>query len=127
MSFEFEPSLILTFTLLVDLKYTAVCEYGTAQLRCPINTKIVIVKADFGRNKHSSVCNDYFYEGNCTSLEDTTEKMRIYCGNRQTCDQYVDGDIFTDNCFGNTKLLRVWYQCIGDGMNLWNIFLKIYI
>jgi hypothetical protein len=101
---------------LVDLKYAAVCEYSTVQLRCPINTKIVIVKADFGRNKYSSVCNDFYYDGNCTSREDTTEKMRNFCGNKQTCDQLVTGDIFTDNCFGVVKLLRVWYQCVGDGI-----------
>ncbi len=49
-------------------------------------------------------------------VEDTTEKMINLCGNKQTCDQLVTSDIFTDKFFGIVKLLRVWYQCVGDGI-----------
>ena len=41
--------------------------------------------------------------------------MKDLCGNKQNCDQFVNGDIFPDNCNGHTKILRVWYQCVGDG------------
>jgi hypothetical protein len=66
------------------------------QLRCDAGTKFLIVKADFGRDKYLSACGDYFYDGNCTSVVATT--------------------VFPDPCYGQPKLLRVWYQCIGDGM-----------
>jgi hypothetical protein len=101
--------------VLVDLLYATVCEYSTIQLRCGTGTKIVIIKADFGRDKYSSVCGEYYYDGNCTSKDDTTQIMKDICGNKQNCDQFVNTDIFPDNCSGHTKILRVWYQCVGDG------------
>ena len=41
--------------------------------------------------------------------------MRNLCGNKQNCDQLVNSDIFPEACVGQTKILRVWYQCVGDG------------
>ena len=84
-------------------------------MRCGTGTKIVIVKADFGRDKYSSVCGDYFYDGNCTSREGTEELMTNLCGNKQNCDQFVSTATFPDFCPNEKKILRVWYQCVGDG------------
>ena len=40
--------------------------------------------------------------------------MKNLCGNKQNCDQYVDTPTFPDFCYGHQKILRVWYQCVGD-------------
>ena len=75
----------------------------------------MIIKADFGRDKYSTACGGYFYDGNCTSLVTTTEILRNLCGNKQTCDVVPTIEIFSDPCPDVGKLLRVWYQCVGDG------------
>ena len=85
------------------------------ELRCDIGTKIVILKADFGRDKYSTVCDNEYYDGNCTSRVQTEEVLTKLCGNKQNCDIVVNIDTFTDPCPYVTKLLRVWYQCVGDG------------
>ena len=105
------------------MKYAAGCEdvpnyQEKVELRCDSGTKIVIVKADYGRDKYSSVCGDFFYEGNCTARTDTEELLKNLCGNKQNCDVVANPDVFPDSCPGVRKLLRIWYQCVGDGKNL---------
>ena len=96
-------------------------------MKCSVGTKIVIVKADFGRNKYSPVCGDYYYDGNCTSTQDTTQIMKNLCGNQQTCRVNINVPTFPDLCYGIIKILRVWYQCVGDGKLKWQlaILLKV--
>jgi hypothetical protein len=97
-----------------DLKYSAVCEGSTIKLRCDAGTNIVIVKADFGRDKYSSVCGEYYYDGNCTSRIETEEILRNLCGNKNTCDVVASTATFQDNCSGEQKILKAWYQCVGS-------------
>jgi hypothetical protein len=101
--------------LTVGLKYATVCQNSTIQLRCEINSKIVIVKSDFGRDKYSASCGNINYEGDCSSRVNTEELMKTLCGNKQNCDQFVSTPMFPDLCPIETKILRVWYQCVGDG------------
>jgi hypothetical protein len=103
------------------VKYAAECENwpsnaNPVKLRCDAGTQILIIKADFGRDKYSSVCNDYFYDGNCTSVVATTEIFKNLCGGKQNCDVTPSLDIFPDPCFNQEKILKVWYQCIGEGI-----------
>ena len=84
-------------------------------LTCEAGRKIVIVKADFGRDKYSIACDDKYYDGNCTSRLDTEETLKNLCGNKQTCEVSTSPDNFPDPCPYVTKILRVWYQCVGDG------------
>ena len=102
------------------MKYAAECEDWPSnarpvQLRCETGTKLLVLKADFGRDKYSSACGDYFYDGNCTSVVATTEIVRNLCGGLQYCSVTPSNQIFPDPCYGQKKLLRVWYQCIGEG------------
>ena len=88
--------------------------YTAAQLRCDFDTKIVIIKADFGRDKYSSACGNYF-DGECKSFANATEIAKKNCGNKRNCDLISSTQIFSDPCYGQQKILRVWYQCVGDG------------
>jgi hypothetical protein len=97
------------------MKYSAVCEGSTIKLRCDNGTNIVIVKADFGRDKYSSVCGDYYYDGNCTSRIETESILTGLCSNKPTCDVVANGITFPDACSTEKKVLKVWYQCIGTG------------
>jgi hypothetical protein len=87
------------------------------RLICPTATKIVIVKAIYGRDKYSSSCGDFFYDGDCTERNKTEAKLRSLCSNNQNCSIYVGSANFQDPCpLDIKKLLKVWYQCVGDGM-----------
>ncbi len=86
------------------------------KLSCDINSRIVIVKADFGRDKYSIACDDKYYDGNCTSRIETEETLRTLCGNKQTCEFAPNPDLFPDSCPRVTKIFRVWYQCVGQGI-----------
>ncbi len=86
------------------------------RLVCEPGTKIVIVKADFGRDKYSMACDDKYYQGYCTSRDDSVKDILAkQCGNLESCDVKVSTDTFPDPCPNVIKLLRVWYQCIGEG------------
>ena len=78
----------------------------------------MILKADFGRDKYSTACDDTYYEGNCTTRVQTEEILKNQCNNKQNCDVVVSTNTFPDPCPNVIKLLRVWYQCVGDGNNL---------
>ena len=41
--------------------------------------------------------------------------MKDLCGAKESCDIYVTVPPFPDFCVGQTKILKVWYQCVGDG------------
>ena len=98
------------------LKYAAQCESTTMKLSCLAEDKIVIVKALYGRDKYSAACGDYFFEGNCTSQTDVEQKLKALCSNKATCDILVNSDNLQDPCPPNVaKILKVWYQCVGDG------------
>ena len=107
--------------LIVGIKYQAVCEnwpnYITPlELNCEANTKIVIIKGDFGRDRYSIACSNTYYDGNCTSSISTTEKLRELCGNKQNCSVKPTPATFGDPCLpGTAKILKAWYQCVGDG------------
>ena len=104
------------FVSLVDVKYAVQCESTTMKLSCPTDSKIVIVKGIYGRDKYSSACGDYFFEGNCTSRVDVEQKLKSLCNNQQTCSIYVGSANFQDPCPPDiAKILKVWYQCIGNG------------
>ena len=114
---------IIHIICLVGVKYSTACEdwptYSTTvELKCEANTKILILKADFGRDKYSIACDDKYYNGDCTSSLNTEEVMKNLCGNKQTCEVTPTPDVFGDPCPYVTKLLRVWYQCVGDGKNV---------
>ena len=96
-------------------------------MRCDAGTNIVIVKADFGRDKYSSVCGEYYYDGNCTSIIETTGIMRNLCSYKDSCDVLANGATFPDSCYGEQKILKVWYQCVGTGnLNLKEVFRNFY-
>ena len=78
----------------------------------------MIVKADFGRDKYSSVCGEYFYDGNCTSRAETETIMKNLCSNKNSCDVVANTATFPDSCIGEVKVLKVWFQCVGNGK--WN-------
>ena len=84
-------------------------------MRCSVNTKIVIVKADFGRDQYSIACGDFLYEDNC--FVEVTKIVNDVCGNKKDCDIIPSAQVLQNTCDGNTQLLRVWYQCVGDGNN----------
>ena len=102
--------------LSVDVKYYTSCVNSdtSAKLSCDIKSRIVIVKADFGRDKYSIACDDKYYDGNCTSRVDTEQELRRLCGNRQSCE--VTPSLLVDPCPGVTKIFRAWYQCVGESM-----------
>ena len=105
---------------LVSVKYTAGCEnwpnYNEpVKLRCEADAKIIIVKGDFGRDPYSNACGDFLYDDNCTSRIDTEEILRKLCNNKGSCDVIASPENFPDPCPDVQKLLRVWYQCVGDG------------
>ena len=75
----------------------------------------MIVKADFGRDKYSSACGDFYYDGNCTSRVNTEEILKNLCSNKQYCDVVATPEVFSDPCPYVSKILRVWYQCVGEG------------
>jgi hypothetical protein len=86
-------------------------------LICPMNTKIVIVKAIYGRDKYSSACGDFFFDGDCTARKPIEDTLKNLCSNKQTCSINVGSGNFQDPCPpGIKKLLKVWYQCVGDGL-----------
>ena len=88
------------------------------KLVCTGNTKIVVIKAIYGRDKYSSACGDYFYDGDCTARKPIEDKLKSLCSDKQTCDVYVGSSNFQDPCPPDIrKLLKVWYQCVGDGKN----------
>jgi hypothetical protein len=86
-----------------------------ARLSCDSHTNIVIIRSDFGLDKYSDSCGEYF-NVNCTSLANTTEITKNLCENKQICDLGASIEIFPDPCNDKHKLLRVWYQCVGDGI-----------
>ena len=49
--------------------------------------------------------------------------MKNLCSNKQNCDVTPTTEIFTDPCPYVQKLIRVWYQCVGDG-NFFQLFFK---
>ena len=76
----------------------------------------MIVKADFGRDRYSIACDNKYYDGNCTSRVSTEAILRNLCGGKQNCTVSPTPQIFGDPCLPNTaKILRAWYQCVGDG------------
>ena len=102
--------------MLVGVKYSTACENtGTSvQLRCEANTKILVNKAEYGRDEFTTACGDFLHDTSCFS--DVTEIVKNQCGNMQNCDIKASNGVFPDPCVGYTKLLRVWYQCVGDGI-----------
>ena len=84
-------------------------------MACDVGTNIVIVKADFGRDKYSSVCGDSYFDGNCTSRVETETILKNLCSNKQTCDVIANAVTFQDNCPDQKKVFKVWYQCVGTG------------
>jgi hypothetical protein len=104
-----------------DVKYASGCESWVANvsekvtLKCEQNTTILIIKADFGRDKYSLACDDKYHNGTCTNRDESVINiLRQQCGNKQTCDVLVDVNTFPDPCPNVIKLLRVWYQCVGE-------------
>ena len=57
-----------------------------------------------------------FYDGNCTSLVSTTEILTNLCGNKGSCDVIPTIETFSDPCPYVPKVIRAWYQCVGDGI-----------
>ena len=108
------------FSTKVEVKYSTACAFTNGSsnvnkvvLSCETGKNIVIVKADFGRDKYSIACDDKYYDGNCTSRVDTEQELRRLCGTRQSCE--VKASLLVDPCPGVIKILRVWYQCVGEG------------
>ena len=87
------------------------------QLKCEAGTRIVILKADFGRDKYSIACDSEYHSSSlCTNRVDTEAILKDTCGNQQNCNISVNTDNFPDPCPNVIKLLRVWYQCVGVGL-----------
>lgn len=63
-------------------------------------------------------CDDKYFSGFCSSRDEVKDILTTQCGNKQTCDVEVSTDVFPDPCPTVIKLLRVWYQCVGDGMSI---------
>jgi hypothetical protein len=41
--------------------------------------------------------------------------MRNLCSYKNSCDVLANSVTFPDNCSGEQKILKVWYQCVGTG------------
>ena len=105
------------------MKYAAGCESSdvseTVKLVCDPLTKIVVLKADFGRDKYSMACDDKYYSGTCTSRDESVKDLiKNLCGGKENCDLTANVNTFPDPCPYVIKLLRVWYQCVGEGISL---------
>jgi hypothetical protein len=88
-------------------------------LNCDPKTKVVIIKATYGREKYSATCDTSYYDGTCEAdSEYVKDILNDLCLNNQTCSISVDLDKFNDPCPNVTKSLKIWYQCIGEGMFL---------
>lgn len=72
----------------------------------------MIIKADFGRGAYSMTCDNYYYYDSCSSLCQTTEKVRAICQSKNNCILTPSNSTFTDNCPNVIKQLKVWYQCV---------------
>lgn len=85
------------------------------KLICPNNTKILIIKVYFGRDKNSSACGDSYKNTSCTTALETENFLKNVCGNTHICVENVTSSRFPNKCKEVTKILKVWFQCVEDG------------
>ena len=84
------------------------------KLKCDTNTKIVVLKASYGRtHSNEEVCpsNARGKDTNChaaTSVDTVKEK----CNGKTECSVRAKNKVFGDPCRGTFKYLTVSYQCV---------------
>ena len=78
------------------------------KLKCDTNTKIVVLKASYGRT-HS---NEEVCPSNARGKDTNCHAAKEKCNGKTECKILAKNGVFGDPCRGTFKYLTVSYQCV---------------
>ena len=88
------------------LQKVRVCEGQQASIDCPKRSKISIEYANYGRMKGPHVCGLFAFDTKCVA-ENSMDKVKEDCNNKDRCQLEATNAKFGDPCFGTQKYLEV--------------------
>ncbi len=100
-----------------DIPDNAVCENSDLTITCPMDNKIKITHANYGRLIPSTVFCPYsdYHEDRTDCISRNSQSIvESWCNGRQTCTVSASNDIFGDPCFNTYKYLQVEFDCVTD-------------